>query len=166
VPNAAPPESPVRGDAVARAALSRDDELSIDAVILRRFFRPSGGQARWIDPRPLADTRGAAADSAVDADDAWADAVRDAAGLARVCVADPDAEQGACRGRRGGVLRFSRAYRDADYGARVFVRYTPAADEGAGPVPNGAVFELAFAMARDGRAWRIVEQHAVQASPR
>src|SRR3954471_13014788 len=67
-----PAESPVRGDVAARRALGADAEQAIQAVIVQRFFRPSRGQARWIDPRPLGDARDARADSLAEPDDAWA----------------------------------------------------------------------------------------------
>jgi hypothetical protein len=160
------PASSVRGDSAHRT-LGSDDELAIDAVILTRFFHPWHGQARWIDPRPLADVRDVRADSTADADVTWAEAIRDAAGIARVCVLDPDADAddpdaAACRGRDGGVLRFSRPYATSPDAARVFVRYDPARDAGTGPVHTGTpAAELRFEMARDGRAWRIASHHTV-----
>ncbi|WP_025409826.1 hypothetical protein [Gemmatirosa kalamazoonensis] len=161
----APPErdAPARGDAAARAALTRDDELAIDAVIVTRFFRPSGGQARWIDPRPLGDVRDSVADARIDPDDAWADALRAATGHPRVCVYDADADE-ACAGREGGVLRFSHPYAAGD-GARTFVRWWPARRAGAeGPLParGQPTFEMVFTMARaGGGGWRIVSQRAI-----
>lgn len=152
---------PTRGDAAARAALTRDDELAIGSVIVTRFFRPSGGQARWLDPRPLGDVRDPTADAAAEPDDAWADALREATGHARVCVFDADVAD-ACRGRDGGVLRFSHPYAEGADGARVFVRWTPARSEGA-PLPalGQPSFEMVFAMERVGRGWRIATQRAI-----
>jgi hypothetical protein len=79
-----------------------------------------------------------------------------------VCVFDPDAA-GACRGRHGGVLRLSAPYRAGDDEARVYVRWTPARDQG-GPLPalGHPVFEMAFTMTRVGRGgWRIASQRGV-----
>jgi hypothetical protein len=154
-------DPPARGDAAARAALTRDDAMAMYAVIVTRFFRPSGGQARWIDPRPLGDVRGPA-DSSAAPDDAWADAVRDATGHARVCVFDPDAAE-SCRGRHGGVLRLSAPYADGDDAARVFVRWTAARSQGGElPVLGHPTFEMVFTMERVGRGgWRIVRQRAI-----
>jgi hypothetical protein len=154
------PEPRERGDAKAR--LSRDDELGMDAVIVGRFFRPYGKQARWIDPRPLGDVRDAAADSTAESDDAWADAVRAAVGHPRVCVFDPDAAD-ACHGRDGGVLRLSHAYADGAGAARVYVRWTPARDQGGDlPALGGPVFEMVFRMERTSAGgWHIASQHAL-----
>src|SRR6187431_73987 len=72
-----PADPPVRGDDAAAAAIAPEDRDAIYAVLLGRFFRPSGGQARWVDPRPLAPVRGAATDSAAGIDAEWALAVRE-----------------------------------------------------------------------------------------
>jgi hypothetical protein len=157
-------DEPARGAGATRVAPGSDDAMAMYAVIVTRFFRPVGGQARWIDPRPLGDVRGAA-DSSAAPDDAWADAVRDATGHARVCVFDADAAD-ACRGRDGGVLRLSAPYAVGDAEARVFVRWTRAAQAGndGGPLPalGHPAFEMLFTMARVGRGgWRIVSQRVV-----
>jgi len=157
---AAERDPPARGNAAARQAMSRDDEMAIDAVILTRFFRPWGGQARWIDPRPLGDVRDPT-DTTADADDAWADAIRAAAGVTRICVLDPDVAD-ACRGREGGVVRFSHVYAAGPDTARVFVHWAPAVDErGPLPVQGQPTFEMVFTMARVERGWRIAAQRAI-----
>ena len=156
------PDPPVRGSDAAAAALPPADRDAVYAQVVR-FYRPSGGQARWLDPRPLASTRGAATDSAVAADDEWALAVREGAGSARVCVVD--GEDGPCRGRTGGILRLSRAYADAGGSeARVFVVYTPVRDVDGTFAPGaGPVMEMLFTFARDGGRWRMVDHRAVRA---
>jgi len=155
-------DSPARGTAAARAALGRDDEMAIDAVIVTRFFRPFGKAARWIDPRPLGDVRDSTADARAEPDDAWADAIRAAADHPRVCVYDPDVAD-ACRGREGGVLRFSHPYASGADAARVFVRWAPAHPAGGDALPalGQPRFEMLFTMAREGRGWRITEHRTV-----
>lgn len=154
------PDAPLRGDPAAAAALPPADRDAIHAAVLR-FFRPTGRQARWIDPRPLAPVRGAETDSAAAPDAAWALAVRESAGSARVCVLD---DEGApCRGRSGGVLRLSRAYAAGDGEARVFVRYAPARESDGEVVrAPGPAIESLFTLARDGGRWRIVDHRPVR----
>lgn len=156
-PPLAPPE---RGTAAAARALAPDDRLAIYTVIVRDFFRPSGGQARWIDPRPLGDLRDARADSLAAPDDAWADALRDAIGLERVCVLDPDLGDDACRGRRGSLLRFSLPYAIDDATARVYVAIAPVFTPADGP--DATRFEMAFTMERRGRAWHIADKRSLR----
>lgn len=160
-PEPAAYDAPQRGTPEARARLGRDDEVAILAALVRDFFRPSGGQARWIDPRPLGDVRDARADSLAEPDEAWAEAVRATASRGRVCVVGAD--ESACRGREGGVLRFSRAYADGDARARVFARYLPARDEGDGPEAVRAGFEMVLTMVRRGEGWRIASERVVRA---
>ena len=164
-PGPAVPEDldpPTRGDEVAARAVSPDDRAAIHALLVGRFFRPYGGQARWIDPRPLAPVRGAEADSLAEPDPVWAEEVREGAGTARVCVLD--AEDDACRGRQGGVLRLSRVYASGDGEARVFVRYAPARHRNdAVERAPGPVIESVFFLVRDGGRWRIVLQRPVRA---
>jgi len=161
----APPErdTPQRGTAAARAALTRDDELSIDAVLLTRFFRPWGPQARWVDPRPLGDVRDSTADATAEPDETWADAIRESTGLARVCVFDAELAE-ACRGRDGGLLRFSHPYAEGADGARVYVYWAPARVAGGTrelPALGQPTFEMVFTMARVGRGWHIASQRGV-----
>lgn len=153
-------EPPQRGDAASARAVDRDDQLSIYSVLLRRFFRPSGGQARWIDPRPLTDVRDAHADSVATAEVEWADAIRELTGLAHVCVLGVDEDD--CHGRRGTLLRFSPAYATAPTEARVFVRIVANYDDRGPLLVDMDRWEMAFTMARDGRAWRIAEKRMVR----
>jgi hypothetical protein len=161
---AAPPvpeiEPVERGTAAAAAAVSPEDRLSIYTVIARNFFRPSGGQARWIDPRPLGHVRDPRADSLVASDIEWADGVREAIGHERICVLGM--EDDGCRGRRGSLLRFSPVYADGDESARVFVRLIPVFEETPDAKPDATRFEIVFTMARSGRAWRIARERTVR----
>lgn len=157
-------DAPERGTPVARAALSRDDQLAIATVIVTRFFRPTRGEARWLDPRPLGDVR-SPADSAAIPDELWAIALRTSIGHPRVCLLpdDPADSEDGCRGRTGGVLRFSHAYATTSNDAVIYARWTPAHDEGDVPVLGQPSFEMRFTMERvGGGGWRIVRQRAVQ----
>ncbi|HVE80393.1 MAG TPA: hypothetical protein VNA89_16120 [Gemmatimonadaceae bacterium] len=154
-PVGTPPE--VRGTEGAAAALPPAQRMVIVREVVRGFFRPRGGQARWIDPRPLSHHRLADADSRVQPDPSWADAIVDAVGLPRVCALD--AEDPGCSGRPGGVLRLSAPYAADTDSAVVFARYTPVA-KGATPVA-GPGFELEFHLARRDGGWRIVGRRSV-----
>ena len=148
--------SPVRGTEEAADSVPEQVRTAVYRSLVRTFFRPVAGQARWIDPQPLGEKRGAA-DSAIHAvsddelppDAGWAAGIAEAAALERVCVLG-GAEDG-CRGRKGGVLRFSPVYAAGPGRVRVYVRYTP--HGGA----EGPVTEQRFTLAQRSDYWRIVE---------
>ncbi|MFN2565124.1 MAG: hypothetical protein ABR499_08975 [Gemmatimonadaceae bacterium] len=150
-----PPE--LRGDEAAAAALSWSEQIEIVREVVRSFFRPRMGQARWIDPQPLSHRRRSDADSLVPADAEWATAIADAVGLLRVCaLGGSDAE---CRGRSGGVLRFSPPYAARSDSAVVFARYTPVRQ--GETAASGPGFELEFhVVRRDGR-WHVVSRRTI-----
>lgn len=151
-----PPATPtLRGTAAAERAIADDEQVEIIRDIVRGFFRPTRGQARWIDPQPLAHQRARGADSAAVPDvDLMTEIVR-AVGLRRVCTLDSDTE---CRGRTGHVLRFSAAYARAD-SAVVFARITPVAAGAAAAAGPG--FEMEFLMTRRDSGWRIASKGTV-----
>lgn len=157
-PDATPIDPPQRGTVDAARAVPADDRLAIYTVIVRTFFRPSGGQARWVDPRPLGDVRDARADSLAAANVQWAHALREAIGHDRVCVLDEDAGDDGCKGRRGSLLRFSAPYAEADGTVRVFTAVVPVFTPGD---PIDTPFEMAFTMERRGRGWHIAESRTV-----
>ena len=143
-----------RGDEAAANAISSSDQIAIASVVISSFFRPTPGQARWIDPQLLSHRRTPAADSLGEVEFEWATAVADAVGRRRVCALDVADES--CRGLPGGVLRFSNAYATGPDAAVVFVRYTPVG-RGERP-PAGDGFELEFDVARRGSEWRVVSR--------
>lgn len=157
-----PVDTRVRGTATAAASITPDRRLEIYRELVRSFFRPTRGQARWIDPQPLSHTRDVASDSLAVEDDAWADEMVRTIGLRRVCVLDVRDDE--CRGRPGGVLRFSAPYALSSAGdsAIVFARYS-SVRAGEPAVPR-AGFEMEFRLARRDGAWRIVSKRTV-ASP-
>ena len=148
--------SPVRGTEEAADSVPEQVRIAVYRTLLRTFFRPVSGQARWIDPQPLGEKRGSA-DSAIHAvsddelppDAGWAAGIAEAAALERVCVLG-GAEDG-CRGRKGGVLRFSPVYAAGPGRVHVYVRYTP--HGGA----EGPVTEQRFTLTRRSDYWRIDE---------
>jgi hypothetical protein len=160
---AAPAESfdpPQRGDAAAARAVAPDDRLNIYAAIVRDFFRPFGGQARWIDPRPLGDVRDARADRVAAPDIEWAESLREAIAHDRVCVLGLD-EDG-CRGRRGSLLRFSPPYAEDAERAHVFARVIPGFEDTPAAKPDAGTFEMEFTMERRGQGWRIAGKRTVR----
>ena len=135
------------------------ERMEIYRELVRAFFRPTRGQARWIDPQPLSHRRDRASDSLALEDDEWAAALVRTIGLRRVCALD-DRDDG-CRGRPGGVLRFSAPY--AAFAGTdsviVFARYsTVTAGE---PAVPGAGFEMEFHLARRDGEWRIVSKRTI-----
>jgi hypothetical protein len=148
--------SPVRGTEEAADSVPEQVRTAVYRSLVRTFFRPVSGQARWIDPHPLGEKRGSA-DSAIHAvsddelppDAGWAAGIAEAAALERVCVLG-GAEDG-CRGRKGGVLRFPPVYAAGPGRVHVYVRYTP--HGGA----EGPVTEQRFTLAQRTDYWRIVE---------
>jgi hypothetical protein len=155
------PDSPTRGSEETAAAVEAADQVAIYHVLLTRFYRPAGGQARWIDPHPLAETRDPAADSVVATDPDWADQIRESTSGLRLCILALEEDE--CRNRPGGILRFSHVYANGPDSATVFARYTPARDTGTGVErAPGVVMELVFAMRRRGDSWHIAHQRPVR----
>jgi len=148
--------SDMRGSADAARAISEPQQIEIAREVVRSFFRPTRGQARWIDSRILAHRRSGAADSAASADDDWADAIVQAVGLQRVCTLDADAE---CRGRPGAVLTFSSAYLIRPDTAIIFTRITTIGARA--PAIPARGFEMEFHLARTDGGWRIVAKRTI-----
>ena len=148
--------SSVRGTEEAADSVPEQVRTAVYRSLVRTFFRPVAGQARWIDPQPLGEKRGSA-DSAIHAvsddelppDAGWAAGIAEAVALERVCVLG--GAEDACRGRKGGVLRFSPVYAAGPGRVHVYVRYTP--HGGA----EGPVTEQRFTLAQRSDYWRIVE---------
>jgi ketosteroid isomerase-like protein len=150
-----------RGTEHDASRIPADEQAEVVAQVIRRFFRPMMQQARWIDPRPLADERSAAADTAVTPDPNWAVAIVEAANVRRVCPLTEGNES--CRGLAGGVLRFSRPYgiggratANAD-SAIVFAKYSP--------VGVGGSSELEFYLVRRGGGWDVVTKRTLPDIP-
>jgi hypothetical protein len=155
-----PTEVPqLRGSERDAARIAPAEQMEIYRELVRAFFRPTRGQARWIDPQPLAHRRERVADSVALQDDDWADAVVRTIGLRRVCALDGRDDD--CRGRPGGVLRFSAPYA-ASAGSDsviVFARYSSVA---AGqPAVPGAGFEIEFHLSRRDGEWRILSKRTI-----
>ena len=153
-------ESPIRGNEEQADSVSDQDRTAVYRTLLRDFYRPTSGQARWVDTRPLGEKRGAAdttaramSDDEAPPDASWAESVAEASGLERVCVLG-GAEDG-CRGRSGGVLRFSPVYADGPRRVHVYARYTP--HGGA----EGPTSELRFTLVRRSDEWRITDKTSV-----
>ncbi len=141
----------MRGTEQAASLLTRDQQVVVIGEVVRRFYRPLMAQARWIDPQPLAHERSRAADSLAASDPDRAIAIVEAVALRRVCpLTEANAQ---CRGRSGGVLRFSPAYVVGSRGtdsAIVYARYTP--------LDFGVAGEIEFFMVhRDGR-WQVASR--------
>ena len=118
----------VRGTHTAAAAIPNDEDTEIIRNVLVQFYYPISGQARWIDPRPLAHVRGAA-DDTVGADFDWADEIVALAHRSNICPLDGRLEPGGlCKGKPGGVLRFSTPYCVGKDSAVVYATYTPVLD--------------------------------------
>lgn len=144
----------IRGTPQAASLLSEDDHVAIAGEIIRVFYRPMMSQARWIDPRPLANERTVLADSAAAPDNDRAIAIVEASGLRRVCpLTEANVE---CQGRDGGILRVSPAYGVGARGtdsALVYVRYTPR--------NYGAPSEIEFFMTREDGVWEITSRRSL-----
>ena len=158
------PAAAERGTPEQRALLDEESRMSAYRSLIRDFFRPSRGQARWIDPRPLPDARSAAAEDQERADDAWAAKVVAAVAHPRVCALEGEDRE--CRGRPGGVVRLSAPYAiDADT-ILVLARF---ATVHAGEDPSTAAStrarggpELQFWLARRGQGWKVVREATLQ----
>jgi hypothetical protein len=142
--------SDVRGSNTAAAGISSDWDTHIIRNVLLENFYPLARQARWIDPRPLAHVRGPA-DDTVGADFDWADEIVDRINRSNVCALDGHLEpRGLCKGKPGGVVRFSTPYSTGKDSAVVFVTWAPIPDSTGkvSPVESEQVFRLKHA--RDG----------------
>ena len=146
-----------RGTIHDAARIPPDEEAAVVAQVVRRFYRPLMQQARWIDPRPLANERSAAADTAVALDLNWAVAIIEAADVRRVCPLTEGNES--CRGLAGGVLRFSRPFGIGGKGtasadsALVFAKWTALNDV--------ASSEMEFYLVRRGGTWDVVSKRTL-----
>jgi hypothetical protein len=149
--------SPLRGSEAA--ALPWREQAVILREIVRGFYRPMRGQARWIDPRPLAHRRLASADSSMSPREDWGAAIVEAVGLTRVCLLAERDE--ACRGRPGGVLRFSVPYALGSDSAVVYARYAPLQPSQDDTRTSG--FELEFRLQRSEDGWHTVSRRTVAA---
>lgn len=148
----------VRGNEQAAARLSGEENVAIISEVVRRFYRPMMQHARWIDPQPLAHQRTRAADSLAMSNEDRAIAIAQSTGLRRVCpLTEANAQ---CRGRQGGVLRFSAPYAvgsgRAD-SALVYVRYTP--------VSYGVASEIEFFVVRREGAWVVASRRTMPDVP-
>lgn len=140
--------------------MSELDRAAVYRTLLRTFYRPTSGQARWIDTRPLGEKRGAAdttlramADDEMPPDAAWAESVAEAGGLNRICVLGGAEDD--CKGRPGGIVRFSPPYADGPGRVHVYASYTP---HGGAVGPST---ELRFTLRRHSDGWRIVDKTSV-----
>lgn len=152
--------SPIRGTEEAADSVQEQDRTEVYRTLLRNFYRPAPGQARWIDPHPLGEKRGssdttirAVSDDETPPDAGWAAFVVEASGMQRVCVLGGAEDD--CRGRTGGILRFSPVYAAGPRRVHVFARYTPHG----GAV--GPITELRFTLGRRSDSWRIVDRAPV-----
>ena len=157
-------DSPVRGTEEAADSVPELTRTAVYRSLIRDFFRPVAGQARWIDPQPLGEKRGTAdstinavADDELPPDAGWAASILEAAGMERVCMLGGD-ETG-CTGRKGGVLRLSPVYAAGPDRVHVYVRYTPHG----GAV--GPVTEQRFTLRKRGDYWRI-DDNATVSTPK
>jgi len=162
------PARAVRGDSARTELLSPDERLATQRSVVRGFFRPTGGQARWIDPRPLPARRDSQADAQVAPDDGWAEDLAAATDVPRVCplLGENDlGEGGPCRGRPGGVLRLSAPYALAGGDTVVvYARYAPVrAGEDPSAVTGRWGDELEFQLVRRRGGWHIAKHRTVQA---
>jgi hypothetical protein len=149
--------SETRGTAEAASRIADEDQVMIIREVVRRFFRPLRGQARWLDPQPLAHARTRSADSVVALEQNWVLDIVTAVGLPNVC---PLTEANLrCQGMPGGVLRFSEPYASGADSAIVFATYTPVRRGEAPKAGRGS--ELEFHLARRDGAWMIVNRRSI-----
>lgn len=154
------PSGAMRGTAESAARIADEDQVMIIRAVIRRFFRPLRGQARWIDPQPLAHARSAAADSAMPLEENWVLDIVTATGLSNVCPLSEGNLR--CQGMPGGVLRFSEPYAVGPDSALVYATYTPV-QRGAAPRPARGATEIEFHLARRDGAWTIVNRRSLHA---
>jgi ketosteroid isomerase-like protein len=114
-------------------------------------------QARWIDPRPLANQRTRDADSLMQPNGDWAIGIVEAAAVPRVCPLDEGNAR--CQGLGGGVLRFSPPYAIGTSGeagadsALVYARYSP--------LSHGVPSEIEFFVVRRDGAWHVASKRSM-----
>jgi len=157
--SASPASKDVRGTRTAAAAIPNDEDTEIIRNVLVQFYYPIRDQARWIDPRPLAHVRGAA-DDTVGADFDWVDEIVALAHRSNICPLDGHLEPGGlCRGKPGGVLRFSTPYSVGKDSAVVYATYAPVPDS-TGKVGK-LESELQFRLRRGDDGWGIRGKNTV-----
>ena len=156
------PSSATRGTADAASRIADEDQVMIIREVIRRFFRPLRGQARWLDPQPLAHQRSVAADSAMPLEENWVLDIVTATGLSNVCPLSEGNLR--CQGMPGGVLRFSEPYSVGPDSALVYAGYTPV-QRGAAPRASRGSTEIEFHLARRDGAWTIVNRRSLHGSP-
>ena len=157
--------TPIRGSEEQSDSVSENDRTAVYRELLRIFYRPTDGQARWIDTRPLGEKRGAAdsagramSDDEAPPDVSWAESIAQASGLQRVCVLGGAEDN--CHGRPGGVLRFSPVYAAGPRRVHVFASYTPHGGE------EGPTSEMRFTLARRSDEWHIVDKTSAPSAKR
>lgn len=155
--NTAPVPERATGDVHVRGTeaqqLSVADETEIVANVVRGFYRPIRGQARWVDAQPLAHERTPSADAAMPANRERAEALARAIGHQRVC-ARPQQDASPCANQPGGVLRFSPAYSAGADRAVIFVEYSPLA--------GGPPSEMQFRMLRGAGGWNMESRRSLE----
>jgi hypothetical protein len=155
MPPAPAPEA--RGSAEAASRIGDENQVMIIREVVRRFFRPLRGQARWIDPQPLAHRRSRGADSAMALEENWVLDIVTAVGLTNVCPLTEGNLR--CRGMPGTVLRFSEPYSAGPDSAVVYALPTAVQR---GETPRSAPgSEIEFHLARRDGAWTIVNRRTL-----
>ena len=155
MPPAAAPET--RGTAEAASRIGDENQVMIIREVVRRFFRPLRGQARWIDPQPLSHRRSQGSDSAMALEENWVLDIVTAIGLSNVCPLTEGNLR--CRGMPGTVLRFSEPYSAGGDSAIVYALPT-AVQRGAAPT-SAPGSEIEFHLARRDGAWVIVNRRTL-----
>lgn len=154
------PSPDFRGTKSAAKAIVEDEQSDIIAHVVRAFYAPIGEQARWIDPRPLAHLR--SADDTVGSDPDWEDEIVAKVRMTKVCGVD--GPQAGCKGKPGGVLRFSYPYSVGKDSAIVYATYSPVRDSTG--KPSGVESEMQFKMRYLGdEGWTMVDKLTVSAFP-
>jgi imidazolonepropionase-like amidohydrolase len=152
-----------RGTRTAAAAVPNDQDTDVIRQVLVSYFYPMRNQARWVDPRPLAHVRGAE-DDTVGADFDWADEIIALVHRPNVCTLDGYLEpRGLCKGKPGGVLRFSTPYMVGRDSAVLFVRYSPVKDSTGVVSPPESEVRFRLTRWRDG-GWEIKGKSNVDSS--
>jgi hypothetical protein len=149
--------SETRGTAEAASRIGDEHQAMIIREVVRRFFRPLRGQARWIDPQPLSHRRSGSADSAMALEENWVLDIVLAIGLTNVCPLTEGNLR--CRGMPGAVLRFSEPYWAGPDSAVVYALPT-AVQRGETPTSSPGS-EIEFHLARRAGAWVIVNRRTL-----